>query len=156
MVSRTYRFLTFTLDQHLCAIPARDVREINHISQLSTEAADPLPGSIKLRDLVLPLINFRQNLGLSFKASNSDSRVIILESPAGLVGISVDSVQSVIDLPSIPMDFTGDANAPIFESIEIRTFTLILIDIQRAIDPSLSNLADSFRSATAQLTRVAS
>ncbi len=156
MVSRTHRFLTFMLDNHLCAIPAHSVREINHISQLSSEAADPLPTKINVRDAVFPLINFRVTLGLDLKASSPESRVIIVEGKDGFLGISVDSVVKVIDLPSIIMPHETDDHAPVFESIQIQDYTLILVDIYRVMDSKRKGIAEAFRHITGERLLIAS
>lgn len=156
MASSNYRFLTFRLDHHLCAIHVKAVREINHIYLTDPHVKEFLPLTLQMRDQKIPLVDFRKKIGLGPKHLNDESRVIIIDSTKGLIGIGVDAVQSVIDLPSMSWGSDRDDELTFFESIEILGNTLIIVDILTCLNSSQSNLAESFRSATSQLAVVAS
>ncbi len=78
------------------------VREI-----IRARAAVPVPetpsyveGLVSLRDRVVPIIDLRKRFSLRPPAISEASRVIIVESPACLAGLLVDSVGAVLQIPA--------------------------------------------------------
>jgi chemotaxis signal transduction protein len=156
MASNNFRFLTFRLDHHLCAIHVKTVKEINHIYIADPNVKEFLPVTLQMRDQKIPLIDFRKKIGLLPQPLNHESRVIIIDSSKGLIGIGVDAVQSIIALPAMDWANDSEEELALFESIEILGNTLIVVDILTCLDSSQSNLAEAFRSATSQLVAIAS
>jgi purine-binding chemotaxis protein CheW len=98
-------YLTFTLDSGLFAIEVTRVLEILEIKPIVKVPMSPpfMRGVINLRGNILPVIDARNKFGMSDTAFTIDSCIIVVGIGAGkeplLVGILVDSVREVIDIP---------------------------------------------------------
>ncbi len=148
MTRRTCQYLTFSLDHHLFAIPANTVREINQISKLTIGNLNSPNADLALRDAIIPLVDFRSKLGLESRAGNDEISVVVIDCPEQRMGIQVDSVHSVIDLPSLQWeDPVPDQEPVFFERILIQGHSLILVNILLCLDKKHlnANVANAFR-----------
>jgi purine-binding chemotaxis protein CheW len=104
-------YLTFTLDSALFAIGVSKVLEILEIKPIVKVPMSPafMRGVINLRGNILPVIDARIKFGLCDVPFTIDSCIIVIGIGEGkeplLVGVLVDSVREVIDIP-------GDAIQP--------------------------------------------
>src|SRR3954469_3181636 len=98
-------YLTFTLDSALFAIGVSKVLEILEIKPIVKVPMSPafMRGVINLRGNILPVIDARIKFGMPDAPFTIDSCIIVIGIGEGkeplLVGVLVDSVREVIDIP---------------------------------------------------------
>jgi purine-binding chemotaxis protein CheW len=98
-------YLTFTLDSALFAVGVSKVLEILEIKPIVKVPMSPafMRGVINLRGNILPVIDARIKFGMQDAPFTIDSCIIVIGIGEGkeplLVGVLVDSVREVIDIP---------------------------------------------------------
>jgi purine-binding chemotaxis protein CheW len=94
------RFLTFHLGGEEYAIDILHVQEIRSYEQPTRIANTPafLKGVVKLRGVIVPIIDLRLKLGCDKAAYDDFTVVIVLNVCGRVVGAVVDSVSDVIEL----------------------------------------------------------
>lgn len=131
-------YLTFRLDQEEYGIDILKVQEIRgyeHPTRVAN-APDFIKGVVNLRGTIVPIVDMRLKFGCSKAEYNAFTVVIILNLRHRIVGIVVDSVSDVMELPSESlksapeMDSVIDSGAVLgLGSLSDRM--LILLDIER-------------------------
>lgn len=100
------QYVTLGLDNELFAVPVGLVREILDMRQPFhiPEAPPHLAGLIDVRGHAVPVIDLRLKLGLSSRAATADTRILVLDVPAGArclsLGLIADRVFEVTALDS--------------------------------------------------------
>lgn len=135
-VAREY--LTFRLDQEEYGIDILKVQEIRGYESPTrvANAPDFIKGVVNLRGTIVPIVDMRLKFNCSKAEYNTFTVVIILNLRSRIVGIVVDSVSDVMELP--PESFRS---APDVESVidsgsvlglgSVGERMLILLDIER-------------------------
>ena len=95
------KYLTFRLDREEYAIEVRRIREITGTTDLvrSPRTSDALEGTIPLRGKTIPVVDLRARIGLPRVDYDERTCVIVLDLGV-MVGLVVDAVSQVIDLPA--------------------------------------------------------
>jgi purine-binding chemotaxis protein CheW len=95
-------YLTFRLDQEEFGIDILKVQEIRGYEPPTriANAPDFMKGVVNLRGTIVPIVDMRLKFGCSKAEYNSFTVVIILNLKARVVGIVVDSVSDVMELPA--------------------------------------------------------
>lgn len=62
-------------------------------------AVDPVKGVINLRGSIVPVVDLAGALSLKHADESDSSRIVVVETEAGLVGMLVDSVEEVSEIP---------------------------------------------------------
>jgi len=96
------QFVTFTLNDEEYAVDILSVQEINRITEITKvpNSPDYVEGVINLRGKVIPVINLRSKFGFEEKATDENSRIIIMEIQGIINGVIVDSVSEVLRIPA--------------------------------------------------------
>lgn len=102
-----HQWATFKVDNELYGIDVIQVKEVLRYSEIT-----PVPGSdhfiqgiINLRGNVVTVIDTRQMFGLIPQTPDDDTRIIVVEyNEQEVVGLVVDSVDEVINLPQNDID----------------------------------------------------
>ncbi len=96
------QYLTFLLSDRAYGVPIGSVREINRMTQITPVPRTPvfIAGVMNLRGKIVPVVDLRIKLGLDARAASRSTCIIVIESEGRLMGVIVDSVSSVIDLPA--------------------------------------------------------
>jgi chemotaxis protein histidine kinase CheA len=94
------KHLTFMLDREEYGIPITQVQEIVRILDVAPvpNAAPYLRGVANLRGRILPVIDLRMKLGMSTVSPTEESRVIVITSSLGFLGMIVDRVCEVEEI----------------------------------------------------------
>jgi purine-binding chemotaxis protein CheW len=131
-------YLTFRLDQEEYGIDILKVQEIRGYETPTRVANAPnfIKGVVNLRGTIVPIVDMRLKFNCSKAEYNTFTVVIILNLRSRIVGIVVDSVSDVMELPpeslkSAPeIDSVIDAGA-VMGLGSLGERMLILLDIER-------------------------
>jgi purine-binding chemotaxis protein CheW len=132
------QLVTFTLNDEEYAVDILSVQEINRITEITQvpNSPDYVDGVINLRGKVIPVINMRQKFGLSDKASDDTSRVIIMDIQGVTNGLLVDSVSEVLRISSNivepPPALSSATHSKFIKGIaKMENRLIVLIDINK-------------------------
>ena len=131
-------YLTFRWDQEEYGIDRLKVQEIRGYES-PTRVADAPPfikGVVNLRGTIVPIVDMRLKFNCSKAEYNSFTVVIILNLRSRIVGIVVDSVSDVMELPAESLKAAPDIESVIDSAAVLGLGSLgdrmlILLDIER-------------------------
>lgn len=143
-------YLTFRLDQEEYGIDILKVQEIRGYEPPTRVANAPafLKGVVNLRGTIVPIVDMRLKFNCSKAEYNSFTVVIILNLRSRIVGIVVDSVSDVMELPPEALKAAPDIESVIDSSAvmglgSVGDRMLILLDIERLMSAADMGLAAS-------------
>lgn len=92
------QWVTFNLEDETYAINVMQVQEVLRVTEIAPVPGAPhfVLGIINLRGNVVTVIDARKRIGLPHKGMDDDTRIVIIEAGAQVVGIVVDSVAEVM------------------------------------------------------------
>ncbi len=95
------KYLTFTLGEELYGIDIRVVMEIIGILPITAvpEVPEYVRGIINLRGKIIPVVDMRLRFRRTFRDYTDRTCVIVIEADGVLVGLIIDSVCEVLDIP---------------------------------------------------------
>lgn len=131
-------YLTFRLDQEEYGIDILKVQEIRgyeHPTRVAN-APDFIKGVVNLRGTIVPIVDMRLKFGCSKAEYNAFTVVIILNLRYRIVGIVVDSVSDVMELPAESLKSAPEMDSVIDSGSVLGLGSLgdrmlILLDIER-------------------------
>lgn len=131
-------YLTFRLDQEEYGIDILKVQEIRGYEKPTRIANAPvfIKGVVNLRGTIVPIIDMRLKFNCAQAEYNSFTVVIILNLRNRIVGIVVDSVSDVIELPAESLKAAPDIESSIDSAAvmglgSVGDRMLILLDIEK-------------------------
>ena len=98
----TLHLVTFSLDGEEYGVDIGSVHEIIRVLQITAvpNAPDFVKGVINLRGKVIPVLNLRKRLDLPDGVLTKNSRIMVVECGAKLLGLLVDGASQVIRIPA--------------------------------------------------------
>ena len=95
------QMLIFRLADEIYGIEASTVQEIIIVYEITRVPRAPalIEGVINLRGSIVPILDLRKRFDLPEVAFGSKTRMVIVETSAGLVGLIVDEVIEVMPIP---------------------------------------------------------
>jgi purine-binding chemotaxis protein CheW len=133
------KYLTFMLDDEEYGIEILKVREIIGIMDITKVPQTPefVEGVINLRGKVIPVIDLRSKFGLE-RAEYNDQTCIIVVDVGMMMGIIVDTVQEVHDIPSNsiepPPQLGGSVDTSFILGMgKVKEDVKILLDIDKVL-----------------------
>ena len=145
--------LSFKLGAEKCGIDILEVQEI-HGYEAPTRIADSpafIKGVVNLRCVILPIVDMRMRFNLEDVKYDSFTVVIILNVAGRTIGMVVDSVSDVLELPQAQVkpasEFNGDVDADFITGIATLRLgdaarMLILMDIDALMRSPEMGLAE--------------
>lgn len=131
-------YLTFRLDQEEYGIDILKVQEIRGYEPPTRVANAPnfIKGVVNLRGTIVPIVDMRLKFNCSKAEYDAFTVVIILNLRSRIVGIVVDSVSDVMELPPDSLKAAPDIDsvidsASVFGLGSLGDRMLILLDIER-------------------------
>ena len=131
-------YLTFRLDQEEYGIDILKVQEIRGYESPTRVANAPhfIKGVVNLRGTIVPIVDMRLKFNCSKAEYDSFTVVIILNLRSRIVGIVVDSVSDVMELPPSALKAAPDIESVIDSGAvmglgSLGERMLILLDIER-------------------------
>jgi len=146
----TKEFLTFRLGEEEYGIDILRVQEIRSYEIPTRIANAPhfLKGVVNLRGVIVPVVDLRIKLGCDKVEYNDFTVVIVLNVKGRVVGVVVDSVSDVLELPeedlkpSPEMNSSAADNANVTGIASVGERMLILMDIQALMSSPDMGLVD--------------
>ena len=112
MDAKSGKYLTFNLHTEEYGVEILMVREIVGYVEANAmpQAASYVKGVINLRGQVIPIIDLRLKFGMPEAEVTEKTCIIVIEAKSAkkLVGVVVDGVSEVVDLPEETIDPTPD------------------------------------------------
>lgn len=95
------KYLTFLVESQTFGLPIRNVNGIIQMQEITTVPELPahVKGVINMRGRVVPIIDVNLRFGKAEQTYTQRTCIIILETEQGQVGIIVDEVREVLDIP---------------------------------------------------------
>ena len=132
--------VTFELNGETYALDVMRVQEVLKVGEISPVPGAPeyVLGIINLRGKVVTVIDARLRLGLPYAEGTEASRIIVLEAAGQDVGIQVDSVAEVMQIPRADIDPSpsvgNEDSAQYIEGVGSREQELIIVvDIDKLL-----------------------
>jgi purine-binding chemotaxis protein CheW len=102
------QLVTFTMGTEEYAVDILKVQEINRMTEIAKvpNAPDYVEGVINLRGRVIPVVSLRKRFGFDEKASDEQSRIMIMDIQGITIGVIVDAVSEVLRIPSSTVEPT--------------------------------------------------
>lgn len=146
----TREYLTFRLDQEEYGIDILKVQEIRGYEPPTrvANAPDFIKGVINLRGTIVPIVDMRLKFHCEKAEYNTFTVVIVLNLRQRIVGIVVDSVSDVMELPPESLKSAPDIDSVIDSAAvvglgSIGERMLILLDIERLMSsPDMGLVSD--------------
>ncbi|MHC1713653.1 MAG: chemotaxis protein CheW [Solidesulfovibrio sp.] len=137
---RLLQLVTFTISSEEFGLDILKVQEIIRTMEITRVPRAPafVEGVINLRGKVIPIVDLRARFGMESKPHDSQTRIIVVEINAMIVGFVVDSVSEVLRIQSN----TVEPPPPIVSGIDSEYISgvgklddrlLILIDINKLL-----------------------
>jgi purine-binding chemotaxis protein CheW len=108
--SGTCSLVTFLLAEQTYALPIAPIVQIVEMVAMTAlpQAGDAIEGVINYHGVAVPVIDLRRHLGLPAIHLHPDTHMVILTVAERMVGLAVDRVLQVVDLPGRHISHTQD------------------------------------------------
>jgi purine-binding chemotaxis protein CheW len=100
------QLVVFSLGEEEYALPITQVHEIIRFTEpRSVASTDPsVRGVISLRGKILPVYDLATRLGLDHEGSDTEAKIVIVETAEDMAGVVVDDVEEVITIDADALD----------------------------------------------------
>lgn len=135
------QYLVFTIQSQEFGIQAMRVQEISQVLDTTDVPNAPayIDGIVNLRGRLASAINFRKKFGFEQIEQDDDTRIIIVEQTGYPIGIVVDSVEEVIQIPDgnvqeLPETSSSDVSEEAITGVGMLGERLIiLLDLEQVL-----------------------
>jgi purine-binding chemotaxis protein CheW len=136
----TGKYLTFNIGNETYGIGITYVTEIVGIQAITImpEMPDYIRGIINLRGIIVPLMDIRLRFSMEQQAYDDRTCVIVVDFAGTSIGLIVDSVTEVIDLPEaniveLPQNSLGLSNRYIKNIGKLDSEVILLLDCKKLL-----------------------
>jgi purine-binding chemotaxis protein CheW len=134
------QYLTFRLGEEEYGVEILKVQEIKGYSAITPVPNVPayFKGVMNLRGTIVPVVDLRAKFGMGAAEYNQFTVIIVLVVGAKVIGLIVDAVSDVLDIPRPDIEatpeFDGDVDARFISGMAKASERLIvLLDIDRVL-----------------------
>jgi purine-binding chemotaxis protein CheW len=146
------KYLTFTLGDEEYGIEIRNVTEIIGIQNITDlpDTPDFVKGVINLRGKVIPVIDVRLRFKLKEREYNDRTCIIVVNINNKSVGLIVDTVSEVIDIPKTNIEpaprLNNKSGSRYIQGLgKVEDKVKILLDTRRLLfEEEMEQISDSF------------
>ena len=136
----TRELVAFRIGAEEFAVDIGSVQEINRVTEVRRipNAPPHVQGVINLRGKITPVVDLRGILGFEPRATDAESRIIVVEVGGAVVGSLVDAVSEVVRLPRASIDAppsVAGVDSTFVDGVgELDRRLLILLDLQKVVE----------------------
>lgn len=137
----TRQLVTFALGSEEYGIDIAQVQEINRIVPITRipRSAEHVEGVINLRGQLIPVMDLRTRFGMARIEPTRMSRIIVTEVHGRRIGLIVDSVSEVAQIPLADIeptpDFVSVAHPEFLHGVgKLKQRLIILLDVEKVVD----------------------
>ena len=130
------QWVTFSLNGEIYGIDVMQVQEVLRMTPIAPVPGAPhfVLGIVNLRGNVVTVVDARVRFGLMPKESDEFTRIIIIEAQDVVIGLLVDAVAEVVEVPSKTIETSpsigGEDRSKYIKGVQTRKDSLlILIDL---------------------------
>jgi purine-binding chemotaxis protein CheW len=134
------QLVTFSIEDEEFGVEILKVQEIIRMLEITRVPRAPqfVEGVINLRGKVIPIIDLRKRFGLETRPHDKNTRIIVIEINAMIVGFVVDSVSEVLRIPANTIEppppvVSGFDSEYISGVGKLQDRLLILLDLDRLL-----------------------
>ncbi|SMP76787.1 purine-binding chemotaxis protein CheW [Desulfonatronum zhilinae] len=145
--SELLQLVTFHIGDEEFGVEILKVQEIIRMMSITRvpKAPDFVEGVINLRGKVIPIVDLRKRFGMAAQDHDKNTRIIVLEINAVIIGFVVDSVSEVLRIPANtveppPTIISGIESEYISGVGKLADRLLILLDLDRLLSKGEQNL----------------
>ncbi|MHC9540996.1 MAG: chemotaxis protein CheW [Vulcanimicrobiota bacterium] len=150
--SKLNKYLTFALGHEVYALEILMVREIIGLMEITMVPRMPdfVRGVINLRGKVIPVIDLRRKFGMEDIEETKETCIIVVDINDVLMGIVVDRVSEVLDIPVEEIDETPSFGVSITTDFilgigKVKGKVIIILDIKAVLTKEeLQMMSQSF------------
>jgi len=148
-------YLTFRIDAEEYALPVSHVTEIIRLQRISQVPDMPhsFRGVLNLRGKVIPVMDVRSRFSLPVRDYDDRTVVVVLEVGPSAVGLVVDAVSEVVELPPACIDpappTSGGQTSAVCGMAKRDDEVSILLDVERLMDATVGSPANQQQLASA-------
>lgn len=131
---------------------ALDIQRVQEIVRMQTITSIPgvdawVEGITNLRGRVVPVMDLRRRCGIPVCEYTSESRIVVVSSENGMVGLVVDAVSEVMRIPAGMVELPGGIvsapeNAYVRGIAKLDDRLIALVDLNALLPVSISVTAD--------------
>ena len=109
------QYLTFTLGQEEYGVEILKVQEIKGYSAITPIPNTPpyIKGVMNLRGTIIPVVDLRAKFGLAATEYNQFTVIIVMRVGAKVMGVIVDAVSDVLNIPTTDIQAAPDFGAQV-------------------------------------------
>jgi len=122
------------------AVPITSVREIMRVGRLTPVSTAPafVLGVVNLRGVIMTVLDLRVFLGLESAPPGVDARIIIAEGGGLVVGILVEQVEEIVDMPAAQVKQPLSSGKGLVEDYVVGIIAhadqmVVLIDLEKVL-----------------------
>ena len=137
------QFVGFRLDNQDYAFRIEQIQEIVILDQVTStpQVAEYVDGVSNLRGTIIPIINLRRLFGFADKATDAETRTIVVNVGQRTMGCTVDMVSQVMRIPDdaiqdAPDTITSGGAHYVTGFAKVDDRLLIVLDIDELLEPS--------------------
>jgi purine-binding chemotaxis protein CheW len=134
------KYLTFALEQETYALEILMVREIIGLMEITKVPRMPdfVRGVINLRGKVIPVIDLRCKFGMETVEETKETCIIVVDLNDMLMGIVVDRVSEVLDIPKEEIEDTPSFGVTVTTEFilgigKVKGKVIIILDIRAVL-----------------------
>jgi purine-binding chemotaxis protein CheW len=142
------QYLTFTLGTEEYGVEILKVQEIKGYSQVTPIPNTPayVKGVMNLRGSIIPVVDLRSKLSMAETTYNQFTVIIVVRVGAKTVGLVVDAVSDVLNIPSQDVqpapDFGAQVDARFISGMaKAGEKLVVLLDIEKVLGAEVGALA---------------
>ena len=142
------KYLTFLVENQTFGLSIRNVNGIIQMQEITPVPELPahVKGIINMRGMVVPIIDVNLRFGKAEQVYNERTCIIILETEQGQVGIIVDAVKEVLEIPPAdisPRPAMGAQSASYINGIgKIGPKIVLLLDSKLLVGQEMADYGD--------------
>ena len=138
------QYVVFKLGNEEYGIDIQKVQIIERIQNITRVPKSPyfIKGVINLRGEIIPVMSLRSKFGLEEDEYNDETRIIIVGIEDNKIGMIVDQVKEVLQIPSEAIEnvqgFTSDINFNFIQGVgKVNGHIVTLLNLKNIIDSTV-------------------